>query len=160
MRNSPRARAGLSKFAASVCPGSPPAPIREWASSINKIAVPSRELSSVKSDFKRFSNSPLTLAPASRAPILSARILTFFSASGTRPDATCRAKPSTILLFPTPGSPVSIGLFCLRRSKISISCLISFSLPVTGSSFPVSASKEKFSVYLLIYSCGALSVAR
>ena len=122
--------------------------------------MPSKELSSVNSDFRRFSNSPLTLAPASRAPISRAWIRTFFSTSGTRPDAICSAKPSTILLFPTPGSPVSIGLFCLRRSKISISCLTSFSLPVTGSNLPVSARRERFSVYLLRYSCEDLSVGR
>ena len=50
------------------------------------------------------------------------------------------AKPSTIAVLPTPGSPMSIGLFFLRRLKIWLTRSISTSRPMIGSSFPSSAN--------------------
>src|SRR5467141_1961815 len=50
------------------------------------------------------------------------------------------ASPSTIAVFPTPGSPMSTGLFFLRRDRISITRSISFWRPIVGSSWPSAAS--------------------
>ena len=50
------------------------------------------------------------------------------------------AKPSTIALLPTPGSPMRIGLFFFLLPRISLTRIISFSLPTTGSSFPSAAA--------------------
>src|SRR5437870_8975847 len=50
------------------------------------------------------------------------------------------ASPSTIAVFPTPGSPMSAGLFFLRRERISITRSISFWRPIVGSSRPSAAS--------------------
>ena len=44
-----------------------------------------------------------------------------------------KANPSAIALFPTPGSPMRIGLFFLRRLNIWDTRSISLSRPTTGS---------------------------
>ncbi len=43
------------------------------------------------------------------------------------------AMPSAIAVLPTPGSPISTGLFFVRRDSTSIVCSISDSRPITGS---------------------------
>ena len=46
------------------------------------------------------------------------------------------ARPSTIVVLPTPGSPIRTGLFFVRRERICMTRSISFSRPITGSSLP------------------------
>jgi hypothetical protein len=41
----------------------------------------------------------------------------FFNDSGTSPSTMRRAKPSTMAVLPTPGSPMSTGLFLVRRDR-------------------------------------------
>ena len=43
-------------------------------------------------------------------------------------------RPSTTAVLPTPGSPISTGLFLVRRESTVITRSISFSRPMTGSS--------------------------
>ena len=64
VRNSPRASAGFSRLAASLCPAWPPAPIIVWASSMNRMIGCGEAFTSAITDFSRFSNSPLMPAPA------------------------------------------------------------------------------------------------
>ncbi len=52
-----------------------------------------------------------------------------------------RASPSTIADLPTPGSPISTGLFFLRRLNICARRSISVSRPITGSRRPSSAAR-------------------
>ena len=119
VRNSPRASAGLSKFAASLVPAAPPAPISVWASSIkSRIGVVDAFIS-VMTPRSRFSNSPLTPAPASSAPMSKPKIVTPLKTSGTSPSTTLKASPSTTAVLPTPGSPTQIGLFLRRLARIS-----------------------------------------
>ena len=66
--NSPRARAGFNKLAASFCPAAPPAPISVCASSINTMIGTSLFFTSLMTSLRRFSNSPFTLAPACNSP--------------------------------------------------------------------------------------------
>src|SRR6202451_185643 len=61
------------------------------------------------------------------------------SASGTSPETILRARPSTIAVLPTPGSPISTGLFFVRRLSTWITRRISSSRPITGSSLFCSA---------------------
>ena len=68
---------------------------------------------------RRFSNSPLTPAPASRAPISRPKIVTPLNTSGTSPSMTLNANPSTTAVLPTPGSPTQMGLFLRRLARIS-----------------------------------------
>ena len=50
------------------------------------------------------------------------------------------AKPSTTAVLPTPGSPISTGLFLVRRERICMTRSISMLRPMHGSSLPSSAS--------------------
>src|SRR6476469_6211705 len=50
------------------------------------------------------------------------------------------ARPSTIVVLPTPGSPMRTGLFFVRRDRICMTRSISCSRPMTGSSLPSRAS--------------------
>ena len=79
------------------------------------------------------SNSPRYFAPATRSPMSSESSLLFLRLSGTSLDAILRASPSTMAVFPTPGSPMRTGLFFVLRLKTCITLRISSSLPITGS---------------------------
>ena len=50
------------------------------------------------------------------------------------------ARPSTTAVLPTPGSPISTGLFFVRRERICMIRSISVSRPTHGSSLPSAAS--------------------
>ena len=93
------------------------------------------------------SNSPRNFAPATRLPKSKARSLLFFKLSGTSPEAILRAKPSTIAVFPTPGSPIITGLFFVRRQRTCITRLISSSRPITGSILSIRAAAVKSRQY-------------
>ena len=147
VRNSPRARAGFSRLAASFCPACPPAPIMVWASSINKMIGLGDDFTSSINPFRRFSNSPFTPAPACSSARSKECRFTFFRGGGTSPLAKRRAKPSTTAVLPTPASPVRMGLFWRRRIRMSMICRISVSRPNTGSILPLRA----FSVRLVVY---------
>src|SRR5208283_1091250 len=54
------------------------------------------------------------------------------------------AKPSTTAVLPTPGSPISTGLFLVRRERICMIRSISVSRPTQGSSLPSAASLVRF----------------
>ena len=53
------------------------------------------------------------------------------------------ARPSTIAVLPTPGSPMRTGLFLVRRLRTWMTRRISSSRPMTGSSLPCSASSVR-----------------
>ena len=64
VRSSPRARAGFRRLAASFWPAWPPAPIMVCASSMKRMMGFGDDFTSSISPLRRFSNSPLTPAPA------------------------------------------------------------------------------------------------
>ncbi len=97
---------------------------------------PSESLIFFKTAFSRSSNSPRYLAPATNAPISNSQIILFFKVSGTSPLTILEASPSTIAVFPTPGSPIKTGLFFVLRDKILVILRISSSRPITGSTLP------------------------
>ena len=72
-------------------------------------------LISVSTALSRSSNSPRYFEPASSAPMSSAQTRRSFSPSGTSPATIRCASPSAIAVLPTPGSPISTGLFFVRR---------------------------------------------
>ncbi|OPY20815.1 MAG: hypothetical protein A4E23_01041 [Methanomethylovorans sp. PtaU1.Bin073] len=161
--SSPRASIGLSRFPASMAPSVAPAPTMVCSSSMNRIICPSDSATSLSTALSRSSNSPLNLAPAMSAPMSSAIMRLSFMASGTSFFATRCARPSTMAVLPTPASPISTGLFFLRRERISIVRLISCSLPITGSSLPWDASSVKSIPYFFsgsIVSSGFSEVMR
>ena len=66
---------------------------------------------------RRSSNSPRYFAPAMSAPEIQAIRRLSLRLSGTSPATMRRASPSTMAVLPTPGSPMSTGLFFVRREK-------------------------------------------
>ena len=98
---------------------------------------PSASVISLRTALSRSSNSPRYLAPATIDPRSSAMTRLPFSPSGTSPSMIRLASPSTMAVLPTPGSPISTGLFLVRRESTWITRRISSSRPMTGSSLPV-----------------------
>ena len=62
---------------------------------------------------------------------------------GTSPATMRWARPSTIAVLPTPGSPMSTGLFLVRRESTCTTRRISVSRPITGSSLPLRAASVR-----------------
>ena len=143
---SPRDSAGLRMFAASSEPSAEPAPIREWISSMKMIRS-GFSRSSRMIPFRRSSNWPRYFVPATMSERSRARI--FFEARnmGTAPSTIRVARPSTIAVFPTPGSPSRMGLFFVRRERIWMMRSTSFSRPIKGSKVPVPASWVRSRLY-------------
>ena len=106
-------------------------------------------MTSLTTDFNLSSNSPLYLAPATKAPMSREKICLLFRFSGTSPRTIRCASPSAMAVLPVPGSPIRIGLFLVRRLRICNTRLISSSRPITGSSFPLRARSFKLIAYLL-----------
>ena len=91
----------------------------------------------------RSSNSPLYFDFATRPDISSDTRRFPAMSSGTVPFTILCARPSTIAVFPTPGSPIRHGLFLPRLHKICITLNICLSLPMTGSNSPFSANSVR-----------------
>ena len=97
---------------------------------------PSLFFISFKTFFSLSSNSPRYLAPATKEAISNSQTVLFFKLAGTSPLTILKAKPSTIAVLPTPGSPIKTGLFLVLRDKTLVIFLISSSRPITGSILP------------------------
>ena len=110
---------------------------------MKRMTVPWASSISFRTAFSRSSNSPRYFAPAIIAPRSSATTRLFFNPSGTSPMWMRRASPSTIAVFPTPGSPIKTGLFFVRRERTWMTRRISSSRPMTGSIFPRRARSVK-----------------
>ena len=104
---------------------------------------PSESVISLRTAFSRSSNSPRYFEPATIAPMSSAMSRLLRRLSGTSPSTIRRASPSTIAVLPTPGSPMSTGLFLVRRESTWMTRRISSSRPMTGSSLPLRASSVR-----------------
>ena len=136
---SPRASAGLNILDASNEPEALPAPTIVCISSI-KSMMSGFFSSSFRTAFIRSSNWPRYLVPATieaRSSVIT-RLLN--NARDTFRSIIREANPSAMALLPTPGSPMRIGLFFLRRLRICAIRSSSFSRPTMGSSLPSSAA--------------------
>ena len=89
------------------------------------------------------SNSPLYFVPATNDPISRVTNLLPNNVLGTCPEDIRCASPSTIAVLPTPGSPISTGLFFVLLLKIWITLEISGSRPIFGSSLDFVASSVR-----------------
>ena len=162
-RSSPRASIGLSRFAASTEPSAEPAPTIVCSSSMKRTIVPSESAISLRTALSRSSNSPRYFAPAISAPTSSATTRRSRRPSGTSPETIRCASPSAMAVLPTPGSPISTGLFFVRRLSTWITRRISSSRPMTGSSLPSCAAAVRSRPYLSSawnLSSGFMSVTR
>ena len=142
-RSSPRASIGLIMLPASTAPSAPPAPTIVWSSSMKLMISPSASAISLRTALNRSSNSPRYFAPATIEPMSSATTRLLRRPSGTSPSTMRRASPSTMAVLPTPGSPMSTGLFFVRRDSTWMTRRISSSRPMTGSSLPLRASSVR-----------------
>jgi len=88
-------------------------------------------------------SGPLHLEPATIAPMSIATRRLPRRPSGTSPATMRCARPSTIAVLPTPGSPISTGLFLVRRERTCTTRRISSSRPMTGSSLALRASSVR-----------------
>ena len=148
MCSSPRASIGLSMLPASIAESPPaPAPTTVCSSSMKVMTWPPASLISSSTALSRSSNSPRYFAPASIAARSSESTRRPFRESGTSPATTRWARPSTTAVLPTPGSPISTGLFLVRRDSTCTTRRISASRPMTGSSRPSSAAVVRSTEY-------------
>ena len=147
MRSSPRASIGLSMLPASIEPSPLPAPTTVCSSSRNVMIWPSELWISSSTDLSRSSNWPRYCAPATIAPRSRLTSRLSRSDSGTSPATMRWARPSTIAVLPTPGSPISTGLFLVRRDSTWITRRISESRPITGSTLPSRALAVRSTLY-------------
>ncbi len=145
--SSPRASIGLSMLEASSEPSDAPAPTTVCSSSMNRTISPCALTISCSTAFRRSSNSPRYFAPATSDPMSSATMRLFLRPSGTSPRMIRWARPSTMAVLPTPGSPISTGLFLVRRDSTWITRRISSSRPMTGSSLPSRAAAVRSRPY-------------
>ena len=145
--SSPLASIGFRRLPASIAPSVLPAPTIVCNSSMNRMILPSLFLISFKTAFNRSSNSPRYFAPATNAPKSKENRILSFRLSGTSPRTIRSANPSAIAVLPTPGSPISTGLFLVFLDKIRMTFRISLSLPITGSSLLFRASCTKSCPY-------------
>ena len=134
MCRSPRASAGFSMLAASMAPSALPAPTTMCISSMKVMMRPPDATISSSTALSRCSNSPRSADPATMAAMSRASTWRSASVLGTSPAAIRCASPSTIAVLPTPGSPMRIGLFFVRRDSTCTVRRISSSRPITGSS--------------------------
>mmetsp|Transcript_31311 Transcript_31311/g.73250 ORF Transcript_31311/g.73250 Transcript_31311/m.73250 type:complete len:614 (-) Transcript_31311:1067-2908(-) len=117
-RSCPLARRGLRRLDASIDPSVAPAPTTVCISSMNIIICPSASVTSLITALSLSSNSPLYFAPATNAPMSSENSFLPSRLDGTSPLAIRCASPSAMAVLPTPGSPMSTGLFFVRRERI------------------------------------------
>ena len=131
-RRRPPASAGLRIPAASILPSAArPVPIKRCISSINRMISPLPSASS--STFKsRSSNSPRYLVPATSELAESSIKRLPRNSGGTLPSTMRCANPVTMVVLPTPESPIKIGLLRSLSIKVWMSCRISFSRPMSG----------------------------
>ncbi len=142
-RSSPRASMGFSMLPASTDPSAAPAPTTVCSSSMKVMISPPESAISRSTALKRSSNSPRYFEPATSAPMSSATTRFPFRPSGTSPDTMRWARPSTMAVLPTPGSPINTGLFLVRLLRTWMTRRISSSRPITGSSLPERASSVR-----------------
>ena len=148
-RSSPRASIGLSMLPASIAE-SPvaPAPTTVCSSSMKVTTWPSLSRISSRTALSRSSNSPRYFAPATIAARSRETSRLSRNDSGTSPATIRWARPSTTAVLPTPGSPISTGLFLVRRDSTWTTRRISLSRPITGSSLPSRAAAVRSTPYL------------
>ena len=134
-----RESAGFRMFAASSEPSAEPAPTRVWSSS-TKMMQSEASRSSFRIAFNRSSNWPRYFVPATTSEMSSERMRRSERKIGQSPPAIRLASPSTIAVFPVPGSPMSTGLFLVRRQSTWITRSSSGPRPISGSSLPSEAA--------------------
>ena len=137
VRSSPRARAGLSRLAASPWPAGAAGADHGVGLVDEQDDRLRRRLDLGDDRLQPVLELPLDPGAGLEQPEVERAHATLLrSDGGTSPAAIRSANPSTTAVLPTPASPVRIGLFCRRRIRMSITWRISASRPMTGSISP------------------------
>src|SRR6266705_951488 len=126
-------------LAASREPSAEPAPTRVCSSSIKTMEF-WFSINSFMMVLRRSSNWPRYLVPATMRERSRERMRLSARNEGTSPSEMRCARPSTMAVLPTPGSPIRTGLFFVRRQRIWMTRSTSFSRPTRGSSAPSEAA--------------------
>ena len=140
VRSSPRARAGLSRLAASPWPGLPAGADHGVGLVDEQDDRLRRGLDLVDHRLEAVLELALDAGPGLQQAQVERADGDVAQRGGTSPAAMRRAKPSTTAVLPTPASPVRIGLFCRRRVRMSMIWRISASRPSTGSISPLAGA--------------------
>ena len=86
--------------------------------------------------FSRSSNWPRYFVPATMSEMSRARMRLSARKCGTSPQTIFWPSPSTMAVFPTPGSPMRTALFFVRRQSTCWTCLVDlWWRPTSGSSW-------------------------
>src|SRR6266404_3249838 len=136
---SPRESAGLRILAASSEPSAEPAPTSVCSSSMKTMAF-WLSINSFMIVLRRSSNWPRYFVPATISERSRERMRLSARKGGTSPSEMRCAKPSTMAVLPTPGSPIKTGLFLVRRHRIWMTRSTSPSRPTSGSREPSEAA--------------------
>src|SRR5216684_916696 len=139
---SPRLSAGFRILAASSEPSAEPAPTSVCNSSMKTMAF-WLSINSFMMVLRRSSNCPRYFVPATMSERSRERMRLSARNGGTSPSEMRWARPSTMAVLPTPGSPMSTGLFLVRRHRIWMTRSTSPSRPTSGSSEPSEAAWVK-----------------
>lgn len=134
--SSPLAKAGFNIFEASIAPSAPPAPTKVWISSIKSIISPCDSAIALRTDFSLSSNSPRNFVPAIKAPRSNWKTVLSFNPSGTSPATILCAKPSTIVVLPTPGLLSKQDYFLSYEIKPVLSVLSLGLYQLQGLTYP------------------------
>ena len=81
-----------------------------------------------------------------------------FRFSGTSPRTMRCASPSAMAVLPTPASPIRQGLFLRLRDRMRTTLRISWSRPITGSSFLLARQLHQVLAVLFQYVVGVFGV--
>ena len=114
----------------------------EWISSM-KMMMSGFSFSSLMMPLSRSSNWPRYFVPATMSERSSDRMRLLAMNSGTLPSTMRWARPSTMAVLPTPGSPRRMGLFLVRRERIWMMRSTSFSRPISGSNCAECADRRQ-----------------
>jgi len=131
------------------------------SSSMNRITAPSDDVTSLRTALSRSSTHRDTCCGNHRAEVERDHALVLQPSA--RHPMRSAGEPSAMAVFPTPGSPMSTGLFLVRRESTWMTRRISSSRPITGSSLPRRAASVRSRPYFLerlVLGLGFASVTR
>jgi len=131
---------GLSMLTRSMDPSAAPAPTTVWSSSMKSTTWPSASVTSSAPPSAALRTSPRLLSRLRRARHVQSDDGFVLQAFGDVAADDALARPSTMAVLPTRGSPIRTGLFFVRRERTWMTRRISSSRPMTGSSLPARAS--------------------
>ena len=116
--SSPRASIGLRRLEASIAPSAAPAPTTVCSLVDEDDDLAGSLLNLLEYGLQALLELAAILGARHHRAEVEREDLLLLSPSGTSPRMMRQARPSTIAVLPTPGSPIRTGLFLMRRERI------------------------------------------